>query len=252
MRIFLIITFLLLGHPAVKSQTTQAVPPDRAQQIGQLRSAVGTLVSKQSKAKILLNDFNVVEGKVVALSDDSFSLKIKKIGGGSGRNKAAIKVPFKDVLAISSKLISISVIPDPNLRSYGSWDDVLALNYNHALEVVMENGETGSGRLGEKTKDKIILIGETPDEKFSVPREKIVSLYKVPGVYRQSGDRSIRKAAGGAKKGREVGDVIGGTPDGKAFSAALGAGIGALIGAMTGAVSGGGKTPRMRLLIYSK
>jgi hypothetical protein len=248
MRIFLIITFLLFAQLAINSQS-----PDKSEQIGQLQAAVGALVSKQRSAAVLLNDFNVVEGKVVALSGDSFSMKIKRIGGGgAGNSKATIRIFFTDVLAISSKTVSVSVIPDQNSRSYGSWDDVLALNYNHALEVVMENGETTTGRLSEKTKDRIILIGETPDQKFSVPREKIVSLYKVRDAYRQSGGKSIQKAAGGAKKGSEIGNIIGITPDGKAFSSALGAGIGALIGTLTGAVAGAKETPRMRLLIYSK
>lgn len=256
MRIFLIIIFLLFGYSAVNSQTTQTAPApplNRAQQIEKLQTAIGTLVSNRSEAEIFLNDFNVVKGKVVSLSHDSFSLRIKKMsGGGTGSSKAAIKILFTDVLAISSKLVSVSVIPDPNLRQYGAWEDVLAINYNHALEVVMENGEIRNGRLGEKTKDKITLIGETPDQTFSVPRDRVSSVYRVRNAYTKSGDKAKQKAGGGAKKGKEIGDAIGNTPDGRAFSSALGAGIGALIGAVTGGVAGADKTPRMRLLIYSK
>jgi hypothetical protein len=64
-------------------------------------------------------------------------------------------------LRISGKNIAVSFIPDPDLRGFGKWDDILMIDYNHNLEAVLENGQIVSGRLNEKTKDKITLVGKT-------------------------------------------------------------------------------------------
>ncbi len=236
MKFVLIISLFLFGHSAVLPQVA-----DKALQIERIQTIVGSLVSNSGKAEFLLSDLNVVKGSVVALTEDGFSLKIKNLNG----EKRIVKVLYKDVLVISGKNVAVSLIPDPDLRAFGKWDDLLGIDYNHKLEVVLDNGQIVSGRLNEKTNDRLTLIGETIDKKNVFPRNLVVSVYRIWKEY----DEVREGAASGARKGRNIGAEIGITPDGKGFSAAFGAAIGAIIGTIVGA----SKTEaKLRVLIYSK
>jgi translation initiation factor IF-1 len=236
MKFVLLIIFFLLGQVTAVSQAV-----DKTSQIEQIKIAVGSLVTSRSRAEFLLNDPARIKGSVTALSEDSFSLKIKNANG----RKARVKILYKDVLEIKGKNLSVSFIPDPQTRAFGSWDDVLKIDYNHTLEVVLENGQIISGRLGEKTKDKLTLLRETTDQKVSVPREQIIYVYRL----RYEFNKAKGGTANGANKGRKIGDAIGNTSDGKAFSAALGTVVGAGIGALLGSAK---KEGELRLLVYSK
>lgn len=232
MKFVLLISILLFGHIAAIPQVA------KASKIEQVQTVVGSLVSKSGKAEFLISDFQVIEGSVVALEEDSFSLKIKGVDG----KKRTGEVSYEDVLVISGKNVAVSFIPDPDLRPFGKWEDILKIDYNHNLEVILENGEIVSGRLNEKTKDKIILIGKTLDAKHSLPRNKISSVYRVWREY----DSALEGTASGAKKGKNIGEVIGlGSP----YTAAFGAAIGAIIGTSVGASR---KESKLRILIYSK
>jgi hypothetical protein len=131
MRVLLFITVLLFMPVSVIPQVV-----DRELQIEQVQTAIGNLVSRNHRAEIMLRDLTELEGTVTAMLDDSFSLKIK---GANGRRIEA-KILYEDVLEVKGKNVSISFIPDQDLRPYGTWDDVLKINYNHNLEIVFENG----------------------------------------------------------------------------------------------------------------
>lgn len=236
MKLVLLVAIFLLANLSQLSQTV-----DKTSQIEQVQIAISKLSATGNSSEIMLNDFTQLKGKVTALAETSFNLKIK----GSNRKKGSIKILYSDVIEIKSKNVSASFIPDPSLRSFGSWNDVLKINYNHNLEVVLENGEIVSGRLGEMTKDKLSLLAFDDNKKLTLLRKQIVYLYKTQSQRRKTKD----SAFGGANKGRKIGEEIGPT----AFGKVLGAAVGTIIGAGVGAVAGSTKEEGgIRLLIYSK
>ncbi len=215
--------------------------PDASQQIEQVQTAVGTLVGKRQRAEIMLRDLLVLDGNIVALTDESFSLRFKGING----KKVTGAIAYKDVLVIVSKGVSISFIPDETLPKYGKWDDVMKISYNHNFEVVLENGQSVAGRSGEITKDNLTLLDDKTNDKVSILRDQIIYLYRVRGGYRKTAEGVV----GGANRGRKIGEIIGITPSGRTFSGAMGTLIGAGVGAISGASKG---EKKMRVLIYSK
>ena len=219
--------------------------PDASQQIEQVQIAAGTLVSKGHRAEIMLRDLTELEGTIVALMEDSFSLRFKGISG----KRITAKVAYKDVLVIRSKEVSISFIPDQTLLKYGTWDDILKISYNHNLEVILENGQIVPGRSGEITKDNLTLVENNTNTKISILRDQIIYIYLVRDGYRKTADGTVGGVNSGAKIGRKVGEVIGITPSAKVFDTALGTLIGAGIGAISGASK---KEIKLRVLIYSK
>lgn len=236
MRITILIILICSASFSVICQSS-----NNSQQIEEVQTAVGKLVGKGQRAVIMLRDLTELQGSVVALMEDSFNLKIK----GSKGKRIVATIAYQDVLVISSKNVSISLIPDPSSRSYGSWNDVLKIFYNHSLEVILENGQIMNGRTGDMTKDKLTLINDNDNQKYVLSRDQILYVYRVRRESGKSGDGLVK----GANKGKKVGEVVGITPAGKIFSSGLGAAIGAGIGAIFGASR---KKEKLRVLIYSK
>jgi hypothetical protein len=231
MKFALLMAIFVFGHLCAVSQ-----PVDQASRIEQVQTVVGSLVSERKKAEFLLNDFYVLKGSVIMLTEHAFSVESKNEDG----KKITAKVLYEDVLAISGKNIAVSFVPDPDLRAFGKWQDVLKLDYNRNLEVVLEDGRSIFGRLNEKTIDKITLVSMPGETKITLPRSQIVSAYR---VWRENPD--VREgAARGSKKGKDVGAGLG-----NPFAAAFGIGIGAIIGAI---VTAARKESELRVLIYSK
>lgn len=236
MRVLLFLTVFLLAQILVLPQSV-----DKELQIEQVRTIVGSLVARSEDAEIMLRDLSELRGSVKSLAYESFTVKIK----GRYGERVLATIAYRDVLVIKSKKASISFIPDPTLRSYGSWDDVARISYNNYLEVVLENGRSVTGRTGEITKDELTLFTQTDNEKLILPRDQITFVYRVRYQFDKTGDG----VSGGARKGGNIGREIGPTATGKI----LGAGLGTVIGAGIGAVSGASKKEeKLRVLIYSK
>ncbi len=219
--------------------------PDISQQIEQVQIAVGTLVSKSQHAEFMLRDLTALEGSVIGLTEDTFSLKIKGMNG----KKLIAKISYQEVLVIKSKTVSISFIPDPATRKYGSWDEVLKISYNHNLEVLLENGQSVTGRTGGITKDKLTLINDKDNEKIELKRDQIVFVYRVRRESDKTSDGLVSGANKGRKTGEVLGEVVGATQAARVFDTALGTLVGAGVGAVSGAAQ---KQERFRVLIYSK
>jgi hypothetical protein len=235
MKFLLAAAFTLIGTAAFAQEA------DREARIERIQTIVGSLVARRGHAEVMLKDLTEFEGAVVALAEDAFSLRIKVSFG----KKATTQIFYDDVLSIRSQQGSASFIPPPDAAAYGSWDEVVKFKYNTFLKVVLADGRTYTGRLHEKTKEKMTLVGETVDQKFTAPRAQVVSLYRVrPGF-----GRTASGLAAGVRKGRNIGDAIGLTPEGKSFSAAIGTLIGAGIGAAIGSAR---RENEFRVLVYSK
>jgi hypothetical protein len=236
MRILAVIAVLLFGHIGVFSQT-----PDRTAEIEQVRVIIANLAAKRSSAEFILRDLSELKGKITAPTEDSFTLKTKFRG-----KKFKVRVLYREVLEIKSKNISVSFIPDPSTRPFGAWDDIQKIGYNQSVEIILENGQSVSGRLGEITNDKLVLLNHTGDEKLELPRSRIVYVYRVKYQSAKTGG-SVND---GANKGRRIGQEIGPTP----FGQALGAGLGTVVGAVAGVVARSAKKDEgvLYLLIFSK
>jgi hypothetical protein len=236
MRIFLFTTVLLFAHILVMPQSANKV-----KQIEQVQAAVGSLVSKHENAEIMLRDLSELEGFVTTLSEDSFGLKVKMANG----KRVTAEVAYENVLVIKSKKVSISFITDPTSRALGSWDDVLKISYNNSLEVVLENGQSVTGRTGEITKAKLTLFNFTDNEKLLLSPDQIVAVYRVRRPSGKNGDAIAGSSIEGGKIGREIGT----TATGKVVAGSLGTIVGAGVGAVSEVAKNEEKL--LRVLIYS-
>ncbi len=240
MRITILLFFICFASFSGISQSL-----DISQQIEQVQIAIGSLVSKRERAEIMLRDLTELEGSVIALTEDTFSLKIKGMNG----KQLVARISYQEVLVIKSKTVSISLIPDPTSRLYGSWDDVLKISYNYNLEAILENGQSVVGRIGGITKDKLTLITDKDNEKIELLRDQIVFVYRVRRESDKTGDGLVSGANKGRKTGEVIGEVIGATRAARVFDIALGTLVGAGVGAVSGAAQ---KQEKFRVLIYSK
>jgi hypothetical protein len=236
MKVILLITFMLAGYLPAISQV-----PDRASQIEQVQTAVGTLIGKNRRTRVILRDLSELEGDVSALTKDSFYLKVKGMNG----KKIHAPVAYREVLVLVSKDVSISFIPPKTVSPFGSWDEVTEISYNNNLEVVLDDGRIVTGRTGEIKKDSLTLFSERNNEKLVFPHDRILFIYRVRNESGKIGDG----VAGGTKKGAKIGEAIGSTRSGKAFAGVLGTLIGAGVGALSGSVK---DEKKFRVLIYSK
>ena len=236
MRFVLLIAAFSLGGMTVNPQTV-----NKETQIEKVQTAVINLASRGGKAEFLRSDFAVIKGSIAEISEDNFRLKTKP----RYAKKGSITIAYKDVLAMSSKNGAISFIPDPNLRGFGGWDDVLKIDYYRDLEVALDSGEIFAGRLTERTKDAIVLENESVGKKTSLPRDRIVSVFRVWREYDGAGEGALS----GARKGKNIGNAVGVTPEGRLLSMIIGTSIGTAIGLVVGASR---KEARLRLLVYSK
>lgn len=235
MRILMFFVVLLLGHIALLSQVA-----DRTSETEQIKSIIRNLAAKRSSAHFILRDLADLKGKVTAPTDDFFILKTRGLEG----KRIKVRVPYREILEIKSKNISVSFIPDPSSRSFGTWDDVLKIGYNHSLDIVLENGQSITGQLGEITNDNLTLFSHTGNEKLTLIRDQIVYIYRVRHLSNKNGG-----VTDGANKGARAGQELGPT----AFGKVLGAGLGTVAGAIAGTVAGATKNQgTLYLLIYSK
>jgi hypothetical protein len=236
MKVVLLITFMLAGYLPAISQI-----PDRASQIEQVQTVVGTLVGKDRQTRVMLRDLTELEGVVAALTEDSFYLRFKGLSG----KKVLAPVAYRDVLVIISKDTSLSFIPPTTVSPFGSWNEVAEISYNNYLEIVLDDGRVVTGRTGQIKKDSLTLFSDPDNEKLVLPRDRILYLYRI----RNESGKTSDGMAGGAKKGGKIGRDIGETRSGKAFSSILGTLIGAGIGALSGTLK---DEKKFRVLIYSK
>jgi hypothetical protein len=234
MRILILVFVLTFAQFSGTAQST-----DSEKKIEQVQTALGTLVRDGQRAQIVLRDLTVLQGVVSSLSEDSFGLKMK----GANRNQVIATVSYLDVLEITAKGVSISLIPDPALRPFGSWDDLMKIRYNSTLEVVLSDGRSISGRTGEITKNTLTLFNQMDNEKLKLSSDQIVAAYRVS----QQKSQPSGSVADGARKGRKIGTEIGPTPKGREIAS----GIGGVIGTVAEAAATQ-KKERYRVLIYSK
>ncbi len=195
MKIVLFITIFLLAH---LQQFSQAL--DSTSKIEQVQKAISPFSANGNSVEIMLSDFTELKGAVTYLAEDSFGLKFKGVEG-----KPVVKIiSYLDVISIKSKNLSTTFIPDASLRPFGLWDDVMKISPNHNLEVVLENGQSVTGRSAEITKDKLSLLTHADNNKISLLRAEIVYVYRV----RIAPGKTKGVVAGGSNKGRKIGQEI--------------------------------------------
>lgn len=233
MRRVSLLVLMLLTSVIVFSQSN--VPDD---EIGQVRSAIGTLISRSDRAAFLLRDLSDLQGFVVGLEEDSFFLSTTK------KKKQGMKILYSEVLVITSKRVSLSLVPDPDLRPYGSWEKVSKLRINTQIAIVQSTGEITAGRYRGCNKEMLQITAIETNQDNSLPRKCIASVY----IFR-NGRRNVADGiSGGTRKGSEIGRNVG-SGSGVAFASALGSGIGAFIGAANGVLN---KDEGLKVLIFSQ
>lgn len=247
---YLGIVIVLLASFAARPQTS-AVKPNDAEQI---QIVVGALVSERLKADVLLRDLTDISGYVTALEEDAFYLSTEK----KGRDKG-FKLLYTDVLAISSKKGSISLVPDPTTATFGAWADLKKLAPNTLIEITDNSGVVRAGRFRSSSKDTIVIADNVTNAEQTLQFADVAYMHRVRYGWSDVSGGLASGAGKGAKIGKEVGKATGGIKgpisgqpmgDGTgAAGSAMGAGVGAIIGVIGGASS---KTNSLKILIYSK
>lgn len=222
---------------AVLSVTVAAQNGDLDADVEQVRLAVSKLVGSGKKADFLLRDLSVLRGKVWDVDEDSFKVypRKKKAGG--------IKVRYSNVLGISSKIASVSVVPDPAARSIGSWKTVSDLPVNRDIEIRLHAGATHKGRFRTATTDEMLIADAVTGKEVMLKREHVASVF----VVRYGGRRIGDSAVSSSRDGIPIGSAFG-NGSGKGLTGAVGAGVGALVGVIRGAAT---RSETMKVLIYS-
>ena len=229
--------------------------PGKSVQIEQVKAAVKSLgTGSKSRVKITLRDLSELEGYIIFSSDDSFDVK----GTEKNNRDRAFTVLYSDVLELEGKSVSISLIPDPKLRSFGTWDAVQNLQPGDELEVEPEGGKTFKGALLKTTDSNLTLIRGNNKLEFS--REQLLRVFLVRANTSTAAGRILKDADKGVDIADQAGKNTtirgpisgqtgrnnrGATPIGKGIGAAAGIGIGA-------GIRGVKKGRNKRVLIYSK
>ncbi len=220
------------------SITITAQNGDMDADIEQVQSTVGRLVGPNAKADFLFRDLSLLSGTAGDLEEESFKIYPgKKKAGG-------LKVQYANVLAISSKLASISLVPDPTAKPFGSWQVLSSLPVNRDIEIRLKDGVEHKGRFRKANADEMVIADAVSGSDVVLKRDQVTSIFVVRYGARQLGGT----AAGASQKGGRIGREIG-TGRGKGFAEALGAGIGALAGIIKGAAT---KSETLKVLIFSQ
>jgi hypothetical protein len=233
MRRSLLVCLLLCFSISVLAQSD-----DQEARIEKVQIVVGTLVTDADKATVLFTDLTQVTGHVTSFEQTWFILS-------DGRKRSRnVKIRYSDVLAITSKKASVSFVPDPATRPYGSWADLSSIQINGVAEVHLKNGEIKVGRYRSNTNDVLTLADVNKVESLMLLRDEIAFVFRFKkGVLRVS-----EGMAGGTSKGANAGRTIG-TGKGKPFASAIGSAIGAVAGATKGSLD---HTDSLKVLIYSQ
>ncbi|HTH50984.1 MAG TPA: hypothetical protein VL501_03570 [Pyrinomonadaceae bacterium] len=243
----LVIALVLLTSVSATAQTAAG-----STQLEQIQEVANSLFPKHERAAVFLKDLSYVDGHVVRLEPNGFQLGAKK------KSKFGILVHYSDILAISSKKRSLSLIPHPQTPNYGKWDDVTQLAPNTLIEITHKNGEVTSGRFRTGGDDHMIVAHPEKNDEWKLMREDVAYVHRVRYGYRDISGGLTSGAGKGEKVGTEVGKAAGqirlpisgqqlgngrGT-GGAAMGAAVGAAVGVLFAAMH-------KSGTYRVLLYS-
>ena len=229
-----------------------------SQEADAIKKAVGIIAAaKKRNVDIVMRDLREIDGKIIGVYEDTFvvdpkqpkkrSITIISIGNVPNNRKPPVTIKYRDVLQIEGKGAVLSVVPDPKLMHFSSWEDIPSVGVGAMLQVHTKDGKKTHGVFTTWSDDGITLMqGNTQSE---IARQEIVRIYRLAGDL----DRLAAKLFGGGRRGAEVAEGILPIMDAAARAHPLGLAIGAAIGVGTAAVmhvlpKGGVK----RVLLYAQ
>jgi len=242
-----IVAVVLLASLTAASQTTPNVT--RAEQVQIIADA---LKGRSVKTDVLLNDLVELNGYVISVDDDWFTMSANR------KKRDIMRICYSDVLAMSSKKGSVSFVPDPGTSPFGDWSDLRTIAPNTIIEITHRNGEIRSGRYRSSATDHLILAHTEKNDEWRLQRDEIAFVHRVRYGWRNTLGGIASGTQKGDKIGKDVGQVMSGIKGPISGSTGDGSGglarpIGAGIGAMVGAAKGGGdKTDTLKIIVYSR
>ena len=241
---------LLFLPLAVFAQTS-----DPVMRSGPVKDVVRTIAGTKNKyVEVVLNDLREFRGKIVAVHDDIFILKLKKIKtsvkvkvisiGNVPNNQTRNKrIKYGDVLQIEGKDAAISFVPDPAASPYSTWDGVSSLVRGDFLQVHRSTGGRIHGVYYRSTPDSLSLM--KGNNEVVVPAVEITKVYRVKGDTRSLARKILTGGTLGAKITEDGFPIW----DPRLYRHPIGVVIGPAVGATLFVLSIG-KT--QRVLVYSQ
>ena len=214
----ILVMFIAFGSFYVRSQESRE--PD----LKQVKTLIRDGVSGHKKATILFRSLVASEGRLEKFDSDSFYVK---------RGRKYFRSFYKDVLEISTSGKTVSLVPDPITRPYGSWSGIGQVFAGTKILVVLNDGRSVKGFSNSATDTHLVMIDNKTDARLDLPKERVAAFIALLGGFR------------GAKQGAAKGSEGLLQPGGDAILGGAGAGIGALLGALM-------KSDGRPILIYSR
>jgi hypothetical protein len=232
----------------------QTADPDL--QAAQVKNAIAQCArQKKAKVELVLRDLREIEGKVIWVDDDHFTIRLNEkkkfsrtitvITIGTPplpRYSRTLSIKYSEILQLETGRIVLSFVPDPQQSPYATWDAVQGVGRGEFLQVYHKSGKKYSGVLLKSSVDRLTLMRGNTEIEFTVG--------DVRRVYRVSGDTSTSaaKLLSGGQKGAQISDDIFPINDPSARANPIGMAIGAGIGALIYILPGGTK----RVLVFAR
>ena len=138
-----------------------AQAPDPDLQAEEVKNAIA-LASRQKKARVelVLRDLREIEGKVIWVDDDHFTVRLNEKKKWSKTitvitigtpplpsYSRTLSIKYSEVLQLETGRVVISFVPDPQLSPYATWDAVQGVGRGEFLQLHHKNGKRYSGVL---------------------------------------------------------------------------------------------------------
>jgi hypothetical protein len=186
MKYLLYLTLVALLSVGISAQTLS-----KSDEAAAMKKAVRMIIAAKKKPNVdvVLRDLRELEGKIVAVYDDSFVVKFKEkhdrgipiitVGNVPRHRKPPMMIKYGDVLQIRGKDVVLSFVPDPKLTNYSEWNAISTVGVGALLQIHTHDGKKENGVLTTWTDDRIKLMqGNT---EIKIARNDIVRVYQLAG-----------------------------------------------------------------------